>query len=104
MPSTDETFGMMALESMSCGTPVIYRTEGALDDVVRADSRFTFTKFDTPEILGQILMQLHTNPNALESESKRVALHAKTNFQLAGYAKNLSKAYSDVNKKYKSSK
>lgn len=103
MPSTDETFGMMALESMSCGTPVIYRAEGALDDVVRADSRFTFTKFDTPETLAKIIMQLHTNPNALQSESNRVALHAKTNFQLADYAKNLSKAYSDVYKNYKSS-
>ena len=104
MPSTDETFGMMALESMSCGTPVIYRTEGALDDVVGADSRFTFTKFDTPEILGRSLMRLHTKPNAFEMESKRVALHAKTNFQLAGYAKNLSKAYSDVYRNHKSSK
>jgi glycosyltransferase involved in cell wall biosynthesis len=95
MPSTEETFGMMALESMSCGTPVIYRTGGALDEVVGADSRFTFTKFDTPEMLAEKLIQLHANPSVLESESNRVTSHAK-NSQLADYAKKISKFYLDV--------
>jgi glycosyltransferase involved in cell wall biosynthesis len=36
MPSTAEAFGMMAVESMACGTPVIVFDGTALPDVIHA--------------------------------------------------------------------
>jgi glycosyltransferase involved in cell wall biosynthesis len=96
MPSTSETFGMMALEAMSCGTPVIYQRETAVDSVVDADERLTFRKNGSPKELTAILENLQSDPQVLVLESERVQRRALTEFSMEKYATNIASYYKDV--------
>ena len=96
MPSTSETFGMMALEAMACGTTVVYQRETAVDSVVNADTRLTFRKNARPIELTTILEDIQTDPKCLALESERVRLRAVTEFSIEKYAFNVASHYKDV--------
>ena len=76
MPSHYESFGMVALEAMACGTPVIASEVGGLAYLVRdGETGFTIPA-EEPEMLCEKLSWL------LNDE----ALHQKMSGQAAGYA------------------
>jgi D-inositol-3-phosphate glycosyltransferase len=76
MPSHYESFGMVALEAMACGTPVIASEVGGLAYLVRdGETGFTIPA-EEPEMLCEKLSWLLNDPE----------LHAKMSGQAAEYA------------------
>lgn len=77
MPSHYESFGMVALEAMACGTPVIASEVGGLAYLVRdGETGFTIPS-DEPDMLCEKLSWLLNDPE----------LHARMSGQAAEYAK-----------------
>jgi D-inositol-3-phosphate glycosyltransferase len=77
MPSHYESFGMVALEAMACGTPVIASEVGGLAYLVRdGETGFTIPA-EEPEMLCEKLSWLLND----------VELHAKMSSQAAEYAR-----------------
>ena len=80
MPSYYESFGMVALEAMACGTPVIASQVGGLPFVVQNGITGFVVPGGSPEALTKTLIKLMTQPD----------LRAKMGQQAANYALNYS--------------
>jgi len=77
MPSLYESFGMVALEAMACGTPVIASQVGGLAYLVRdGETGFTIPDND-PEALCEKLTLLLGNPDLRSTMGLRAVTHAQ---------------------------
>ena len=77
MPSHYESFGMVALEAMACGTPVIASEVGGLAFLVQ-DGTTGFTVPDQdPEALADRICLLVSDPEMRTRMSKQAHLHAQ---------------------------
>jgi D-inositol-3-phosphate glycosyltransferase len=77
MPSHYESFGMVALEAMACGTPVIASQVGGLAFLVRdAETGYTVPN-DSPEELGERLSRLLEDANLRRTMGLRAAEYAR---------------------------
>ena len=77
MPSHYESFGMVALEAMACGTPVIASEVGGLAFLVKDEETGFHVPDRDPEALCDRLQRIITDP----------ALRQKLGSQAAAYAK-----------------
>lgn len=77
MPSLYESFGMVALEAMACGAPVIASQVGGLAYLVRdGETGFTIPDND-PDALCEKLTLLLGNPNLRTTMGLRAVTHAQ---------------------------
>ncbi|HEY2980189.1 MAG TPA: glycosyltransferase family 4 protein, partial [Anaerolineales bacterium] len=77
MPSLYESFGMVALEAMACGTPVIASQVGGLAYLVRdGETGFTVPDED-PDALCEKLTALLGDAELRQSMGKRAAEYAR---------------------------
>ncbi len=77
MPSLYESFGMVALEAMACGTPVIASQVGGLAYLVRdGETGFTIPDND-PDALCEKLTLLLGNPDLRSTMGLRAVTHAQ---------------------------
>lgn len=90
-PSTTETFGLVALEAMACGVPVIAaQSGGILDTVVHGVNGLMFDP-ERPQEIGQAVARLRDNPQMYAEMSTNALNHARnrswraTMDQLIGY-------------------
>lgn len=93
MPSIAETFGLMALEAMSCGTPVVYPRNTAIDEVVGADENFTYIEDGSGDNLGKVLNKLIINREVVDKESYRVRNRVSKKFDIQSYAAQTAHLY-----------
>ena len=77
MPSHYESFGMVALEAMACGTPVVASQVGGLAFLVQDGVTGYVVPDDNPELLAERLTRLLRDPQ----------LRARLGFQAAEYAR-----------------
>jgi glycosyltransferase involved in cell wall biosynthesis len=76
-----EDFGLVPVESMACGTPVIaYRGGGALETVVEGDTGTFFTA-QTPEALTEILQSFDHKKYSSEKCQKRAEMFSRSKFE-----------------------
>jgi glycosyltransferase involved in cell wall biosynthesis len=61
-PSTNETFGLVALEAMACGLPVIAPLAGGLVDILRDGENALVYDSDDPRALAERVRQLQADP------------------------------------------
>jgi D-inositol-3-phosphate glycosyltransferase len=80
MPSHYESFGMVALEAMACGTPVIASRVGGLAHLVKDGETGYFVPAQDPEALSEKLRHIFVNQD----------LRGKLGAQAADYAKQFS--------------
>ena len=77
MPSHYESFGMVALEAMACGTPVVASQVGGLAFLVQ-DGQTGFVVPDgDPDALGERLADLIRNPQLREQLGQQAAIYAQ---------------------------
>jgi glycosyltransferase involved in cell wall biosynthesis len=77
-PSTTETFGLVALEAMACGLPVIAaRTGGVLDIVTDGQNGFFFDP-DEPQQIGPLIARLQHNGALREALAQHALHHARS--------------------------
>ena len=77
MPSHYESFGMVALEAMACGTPVVASQVGGLAFLVQDGVTGYVVPDGDPEILGERLTYLIENPEIRRKMGVQAAAYAQ---------------------------
>jgi len=78
MPSNYESFGMVALESMACGTPVVATQVGGLQHLVQDGKTGFIVPHDDPEALEEKITQLICKPDLCEEMAFNSILYARS--------------------------
>lgn len=95
MPSTDESFGMMALEAMSCGRPVITTSGSATAEIVKCPE-LEIDENVSVESLRTVLERSIRTKDLLPKLGIEARERAVTNFSLNSYLDNLVGLYSET--------
>jgi D-inositol-3-phosphate glycosyltransferase len=74
LPSYYESFGLVALESLACGTPVVTTKVGAMDRVIRQDKTGRVVPDGSPPILAQALEAFLPGSNRRSAEEIRASV------------------------------
>lgn len=100
MPSIAETFGMMALESIACGTPVIYFEGTALSGIVSHGREGLAAEYKNSDDLANKLMKLLSDPDLRERYSKNGIEKALMQFPLDNYREKHETVYKRAIKEF----
>jgi D-inositol-3-phosphate glycosyltransferase len=95
VPSQYESFGMVALEAMACGTPVVASQVGGLAFLVQDGITGYYVPSDDPEALSARLVDLIEQPELREQMGARAAAHAQ-GYSLQTLADKIVQVYQDV--------
>lgn len=95
MPSSQEAFGMMAIEAFSCGTPVLATKGTALEEVINAPE-CGITVEHNVEAFAKELQRLIDNPNELKERGLKSLDFAKANYNKDIYVKRIIEVYNEV--------
>ncbi len=76
VPSYSESFGLVAIESQACGTPVVASAVGGLKTAVADNVSGRLIEGHNPIAYSHVLNQLLTNPIAREELSRGARMHA----------------------------
>lgn len=92
MPSRREPFGLVALEAMACGTPVVATDEGGLPEFVNHQVG-SLVPVDSPSHLCAALLNEIDRSNKNPSRRKRIAGYAAKGFTQEKFVTKLEKVY-----------
>jgi len=92
-----ETFGIVNIEAMSWGLPVISSTEGAIPEIVQDGVTGFIVKPKSPEEIADKIMILVNNPELRKNMGKKGRELYKSKYTLESYANNLDSAISFFN-------
>jgi glycosyltransferase involved in cell wall biosynthesis len=77
-PSTTETFGLVALEAMACGAPVIAAKTGGVLDIVQDGINGLFFDPTQPAQIGQLVQRLRDDPTLRTTLAANALAHAQS--------------------------
>lgn len=92
MPSRREPFGLVALEAMACGLPVVGSNEGGLPEFINSQVGTLVSPEDEEAFCAAILNELtrhHTEPERRDI----IAHYASSNFAQAQFVEKLEQVY-----------
>ncbi|MDP6637373.1 MAG: glycosyltransferase [Phycisphaerae bacterium] len=78
VPSRSEAFGLVAVEALACGTPVVATNEGGLPDFIN-DEVGALVPVDDPEALAQAIIN-EVEQNTKQTKGPRANQYAYQNF------------------------
>lgn len=82
VPSFYESFGMVALESLACGTPVVATDVGGMKSVLRSEIMGRIARDNSPDCLAEAIRQvLSAKENTLADIKKRRSTIARYSWQ-----------------------
>lgn len=96
VPSTYESFGMVAAEAQACGSPVIASRVGGLQDVVRHRETGLHVEKGNKEHLAFAMKLLAVNREFARSLGRRAATYARREFDWDSVAKKMDGLYEVV--------
>jgi D-inositol-3-phosphate glycosyltransferase len=76
VPSHNESFGLVALESQACGTPVVAAAVGGLPTAVANDVSGVLVDGHDPELWAKVIADLLRTPSARLTLARRARSHA----------------------------
>jgi glycosyltransferase involved in cell wall biosynthesis len=97
MPSRYESFGLVAIEAMAHGRPVLALAEGGLAEVV-IDGQTGFTARlddDAPQIMAKNLVALYADPQRLFEMSQSARALVEKNYSLQAMARQVETAFKE---------
>lgn len=95
MPSTYESFGLVALEAMACGTPVIASKVGGLQWTVRDGETGILVDERTPEAFAQAMGKVLLDA-ALRGRMSRSAVEVARTYSWDGVADKILEMYGEL--------
>ncbi|HZU87508.1 MAG TPA: glycosyltransferase family 4 protein, partial [Anaerolineaceae bacterium] len=95
MPSHYESFGMVALEAMACGTPVVASQVGGLAFLVQDGETGYVVPDGDSEALGERLRMLLSQPELRRKLGEQAARYAK-NYAWPEIAQRIVDVYSEL--------
>lgn len=96
VPSTYESFGMVAAEAQACGSPVIASKVGGLQDVVRHRETGIHIEKENQEHLAFAMKLLAANREFARSLGQRAAAYARREFDWDSVTKKMDGLYEVV--------
>lgn len=102
MPSHYESFGMVALEAMACGTPVVASQVGGLAFLVQDGVNGLVVPNDDPKLLADRLELLIRQPELREKLGRQAAAYAKE-YAWEKIAQRMLQVYEEETRKVQSS-
>ena len=78
LPSTTETFGLVALEAMACRVPVVAARSGGVVDTVVHESNGLFFDPNQPAEMGTMIQRLQEQPQLRDTLAENALLHAQS--------------------------
>jgi glycosyltransferase involved in cell wall biosynthesis len=96
MPSTEEAFGMMAIEAMACGKPVIVFDRTALPDTACAPTAGISVANGDDEALAAAILHLVTNPDERRERGGKSRQMAVQHYDIRHHARRLAEIYRSV--------
>jgi len=100
MSSTYEGFGLPAVEAMSCETPVVSTTAGALKEVVNNETGILVPPADS-KALRDAVLKLVDNRELMKDMGRKGRKRVEENFSWPVAAKNTLKVYQSVIEEYR---
>lgn len=92
MPSRREPFGLVALEAMACGLPVVASNEGGMPEFVSREAGTLVSVDDVEAFCGAILEEL-TRRHVEPERRAAIARYARCNFAQQSYVERLEEVY-----------
>jgi len=95
MPSRSEAFGLVALEAMACGLPVVASNVGGLPDFINSEVG-TLTPPCDPDALSAAIQSEIRNIDMDPERKSKVARYALEHYSMTQYVNQLEKIYLDL--------
>ncbi|TAL72171.1 MAG: glycosyltransferase family 4 protein [Bacteroidetes bacterium] len=97
LPSRYETFGIVLVEAMACGIPVIATKCGGPQDIVTPSTGMLIEK-DDPEVLAKAIRTMSENLRSYDKEAIR--RYASEKFGRSVFIDKMTKVYQDILTRY----
>ena len=95
MPSRREPFGLVALEAMACGLPVVASNEGGLPEFISSEAGTLVSPEDEDAFCGAILEEL-ARRDAEPERHDAIARYARSHFAQSQFVTRLEEVYQSV--------
>lgn len=96
IPSHSESFGVAAVEAMSCGVPVVVTNVGGLPEVVRENETGLIVPKENPEKLAQAILTLLRDDKKRKDMGLKGIAHVKENYNWFDNANKMLQLYNKV--------
>lgn len=93
IPSREEAFGLVALEALACGTPVVATKQGGLPDFITEDVGVLVEKENVEELANGIIKVLNKEK---DFDSEYIQNYAKINYSQEMFMNKLIKLYKEI--------
>jgi D-inositol-3-phosphate glycosyltransferase len=95
VPSNYESFGLVALEAMACGTPVVASQVGGLAYLIKDGETGYVVPNEDPQALSEKLKTLSENPTLRQKLGQQANIYAQ-NYAWEKIAEQISALYEDI--------